>query len=260
MKKKLVVLAFIGAAISVFAPKSKAYDVIKDTAFQRNFPVFKQALSKDWPDQKKAAAYFAGQAEQESCASQSKCWNEKTEAFSYEAMKSGKAREYGFGISQITITKSFDNFTALKKANSNLNGWTFDKRFDAGYQFIAMFTLDRQCYNQVKFATTDYDRYAFMFSCYNGGYGGILKDRAVCRATKGCDQDKWWGHVEKTSTKSKVPSKIYGGQSMFDINRAYPKNIMQLRSKKYEPLLQDYINPEKPSGAATKIASTTKAA
>jgi opacity protein-like surface antigen len=250
MKKKLVV-AILAAAVSVFASTANAYDVIKDTAFQRNFPAFKKALNEDWPVQKKAAAYFAGQAEQESCASQRMCWNEKTEAFSYNDMLSGKAREYGFGISQITITKNFNNFTALKKENKNLAGWEFDKRFDAEYQFIAMFTLDRQCYNQVKWAGKEDDRYAFMFSCYNGGYGGIIKDRAVCRATKGCDQNLWWNNVENTSTKSKVPSKVYGGQSMFSINRAYPKNIMKLRAKKYVPLLQDFTKPDIPLGMQT---------
>jgi len=226
--KKIIFLFCI-----LFMNTAFAYDVINDTKFKESLPKFKDALVNDWPSQANKAEYFAGQAEQESCASKFKCWNPTTE------LKT--SREYGFGIPQITITKSFNNFTGLKKQNSKLAAWKYEDRFNAYYQFIGMFTLNRTCWNQVKWAGKVDDRYAMMFSCYNGGYGGIIKDRAICKATKGCNENLWWGNIEKYSTKSKVPYKGYG-KSFYQINREYPYNIMRIRHKKYIPYVQDLHN------------------
>lgn len=219
--------------LSMLTSKAEAYDVINDTKFKQSLPSFKDAIVNDWPTMNPKSHYFAGQAEQESCASRTKCWNPTTE------LKT--SREYGFGIPQITITSKFNNFTGLKQQNAKLKNWQWEQRYDPYYQFIAMFTLNRTCYNQVKWAGKEEDRMAMMFSCYNGGYGGILKDRAICSNTKGCNPNLWFNNIEKYSTKSKVAVKGYG-KSFFEINREYPKNIMYVRSPKYKPYLKDVAN------------------
>jgi membrane-bound lytic murein transglycosylase MltF len=76
-------------------------------------------------------------------------------------------------------------------------------------------------------------------AAYNGGLGGLAQDRRLCRATPGCDQSKWTGHVEKTSYKAKIAVKGYG-KSFFEINREYVRNVMNIRKAKYT----GYFKPE----------------
>ena len=100
--------------------------------------------------------------------------------------------------------------------------------------------MDRIAYKQITFASSDFERQAFMFSAYNGGAGGVFKDRALCRATTGCDQNKWFGNVEKYSFKSKVAAKGYG-KSFFEINREYVQGIMNSRWIKYMTTWNKYM-------------------
>lgn len=233
--KRRILITLISCIFAILSilfsiKEAYAYNVIKDTMFNETFPHFKRALVEEWPDMISNGHYFAGQSEKESCASRTKCWNPRAE------LKT--SREYGFGIPQITITKRFNNFEGLKQQNSRLRNWKFEDRFNPYYQFIAMFTLNKTCYRQTKWATKKQDHMAMMFSCYNGGYGGIIKDRAICRDTAGCNPTLWFNNIEKYSTKSKVAAKGYG-KSFFEINREYPHTIMFQRSEKYKPYLKD---------------------
>jgi len=173
---------------------------------------------------------LAAQIEQETCASltSKKCWNPKAE------LKT--SREYGFGLGQLTVTPQFNNFKAAKGWDRSLAGWEWSDRFDPAMQLRALVAYDRNLYLQVKFAATPEDRLAFTFSAYNGGLGGVLKDRRMCAAIKGCNPNVWFGHVERHSFRSKTAVKGYG-QSFFDVNRGYVRNIMVIRAVKYRGLL-----------------------
>ena len=230
-KENRVKRLFIFLAFTLFSINTFAYSIINDTKFKEVLPDFKDAFITEWPAMAVLRPqYFAAQSEKESCAGKTKCWNPKVEFKT--------SREYGFGIPQITITSTFNNFENLKKANSKLKNWEYSDRYNAYYQFIAMFTLNKTCWNQTKWAGAYDDHYAMMFSCYNGGYGGILKDRAICAKTKGCNKDLWFGHIEKYSTKSKTPVNGYG-KSFYQINREYPREIMYTRYQKYVPYVAD---------------------
>jgi hypothetical protein len=173
---------------------------------------------------------IAGQIEQETCASIKKCWNPKTE------LKT--SREYGFGLGQLTIaykadgTERMNNFKYAKTLDKSLADWKWEDRYNPSYQIRTMIVMDRIAYNQMSFAKNDIERQAFMFSAYNGGVGGVLKDRTLCKATKGCDPSVWFGNVEKYSFKNKVAVKGYG-KSFFEINREYVQFIMNTRWMKY---------------------------
>lgn len=193
-------------------------------------PVLSSVIASLWPAMADPPL-IAAQIEQETCITlkHSKCWNPRAE------LKT--SREYGFGLGQITITSRFNNFVAAKGWDKSLAGWQWEDRYDPEMQLRAVVAYDRNLYHQVApLAATEANRLAFMFSAYNGGYGGLIKDRALCRASPGCDPSRWTGHVERTSFRSRTAAKGYG-KSFFEINREYVRNIMVVRSPKYREVM-----------------------
>lgn len=188
-------------------------------------PVLASVTLALWPDMPDPAL-LAAQVEQETCISltHSKCWNPRAE------LKT--SREYGFGLGQLTVTKKFDNFKAAKGWDKSLADWQWGQRYDPQMQLRALVAYDRNLYRSVTFGQTDRDRLAFMFSAYNGGLGGLIKDRRLCASTPGCDQNRWVGNVEHTSFRARTAVSGYG-KSFFQINREYVHNIMVVRSPKY---------------------------
>ena len=176
---------------------------------------------------------LAGQVEQETCISlkHSKCWNPRAE------LKT--SREYGFGLGQITITDRFNNFEIIKQMDSKLQAWEWADRYNPRMQLRALVVYDRHIYFSVKKLTdSPYDRMAFMFCAYNGGVGGLIKDRNICKGISGCDPSKWFGHVEKYTYRNTKPVSGYK-KSFFDINREYVYNILKVRGPRYK---EDWSN------------------
>jgi len=194
-------------------------------------PILKSIINNTWSNVS-MYSLFAGQVEQETCITltHKKCWNPYAEL--------NTSREYGFGLGQITISydasgkERFNNFIELKKINKKLEKWEWKDRFNPNYQLEALVSYDKYIYNLIKWNCKDYDRLAFTLSAYNGGLGGVIKDRQLCEKTKGCDSSKWFGNVEKTSYKAKTSVSGYG-KSFFEINREYVNNILNKRRYKY---------------------------
>jgi hypothetical protein len=201
-------------------------------------PVLVSCQRNIWPKAPESWT-LAGLVEQESCITltHSKCWNSKSE------LKT--AREYGFGLGQITITKSFNKFEELKSTYASLRNWFWDDRYNANYQLIAIVEMNLGLWR--KWASdpgaTLNDQWAFVLSSYNGGASGVMQDRLLCSNTKGCDQSKWFGNVELTSLKSKVPQPAYGNKSWYTINRTYVYNVLMLRRAKYKSFWEQSNGP-----------------
>lgn len=191
-----------------------------------------------WPDAPGPAGWAAAQVHKESCitAKHSKCWNPKVE------LKT--AREYGFGLSQVTIsyrqdgTERFNVFKELKASDARLRNWAWEDRYNPTMQLRAMLIKNKIGYRTITGAYNDVEHLAFSLAGYNGGLGGVLSDRRLCQGTRGCDPSRWFGHVERTSNKSRVKWQGYG-QSPFDINRAYPVTILYTLRPQYEPYFKD---------------------
>lgn len=225
------------AAVALLVTASAAVVTIPKGAVT-HLPELKTAIEKNWSTLSRPAL-IAGQIEQESCISltNSRCWNSNVE------LKT--AREYGFGLGQITIAYDkagkvrFDNFQESKRQfSSALSDWKWEDRFNASYQLTTIVLMDKNLYNRSQSLTPrDEDRLAFMFASYNGGFGGLLQDRKLCQGIKGCDGTKWFGHVENQSFKSRTKVKGYG-ESAYDINRGYVRQIINQRSQKYIPYLE----------------------
>lgn len=202
-----------------------------------HLPVLRQAQLAAWPDAP-MPAFLGAQVEQESCITlkHSKCWNPRVE------LKT--KREYGFGLGQFTIayrddgSVRFNKWAEMRAKYPSLRGWTWENRFDPGYQLTAMVELDKSIYRLWPDSATAHDRLGFTLSGYNGGEGHVRQDRLLCRNTRGCDPARWFGHVEHHSVKSRVPFKGYG-KSPYEINREYPRNVLGFRMPKYQPFFRE---------------------
>lgn len=196
-------------------------------------PTLRAAQLQTWPDAPRPA-FLAGQVEQESCISLTSqhCWNPNVQLRT--------SREWGRGLGQITTAYNadgsvrFDMQAQLRAEYASLRGWTADRWADPHYQLLALVEMDHGIYRRVGDSASDVDRLAFTLSSYNGGESGVRQDRLLCRNTAGCDPSKWTGNVDRTSVKSRAPFKGYGA-SPYEINRTYVRNVLWVRSAKYQP-------------------------
>jgi hypothetical protein len=184
-----------------------------------------------WPDSP-TPHFLAGQVELETCLSLShpKCWSPRAELRT--------AREYGFGFGQITVayrpdgSVRFNKFDELRREHAALRGWQWGDRFNPGLQLTAKVLMMQRLYGSQRGAQDEREQYTFALVAYNGGQGGLLQDRLLCRNTSGCDAARWWGNTELHSTKSRKALAGYGGRSPYSISRAYPRDI-ELKAARY---------------------------
>ncbi len=178
--------------------------------------------------------HLAGLIEQETCIrlDHPKCWNPRAE------LKT--SREYGYGLGQTTIayradgSVRFDKQSELRAAHASLRDWTFERRFEPRYQLTAIVEMTLNIWRRTTPAATTTDHWAFVLSAYNGGEAHVRRDRLLCGNTPGCDRDRWFGHVELHSVKSREPWRGYG-RSPYEINRGHVRNVIKIRSGKYRP-------------------------
>lgn len=198
-------------------------------------PVLVEKQRQVWPRAPEPWT-LAGLVEQESCISltHSRCWNPRAELRTH--------REYGFGFGQVTVayradgSERFNVFNDLRAQHASLRDWTWENRYDPGFQLTAIVEMNRGLWLRIAAnpGATVTDQWAFVLSSYNGGVAGLLQDRRLCANSRGCDPDRWFGHVETHSLKSRVPQPGYGGRSWFDINRGHVRNVMTIRRDKYQ--------------------------
>lgn len=207
----------------------------------KNLPILREVAKLKWAEYE-TPSIFASQAEKESCNSlkHKNCWSGQAELKTF--------REYGFGLGQITIAYNadgsvrFNKFEELKSADADLKNWKFEDRYNVRMQSVALVILNRINYTAIKKfnPASPEEHTAMMLAAYNGGLGGVTNDISLCKKTKGCDPTRWYGNVERHTKKSKTKYKGYG-QSVADINRVYPFDIMYTRRTKYLKFFDDKI-------------------
>ena len=228
MKKLAMAIIFV-LGLSV-APFCYGKDKILERA-KPYLPLIKKAQVDYWPTMKRPSL-FAGQIEQETGGK----WSPRAE------LKT--SREYGFGLTQITIAydkfgkERFNNFKAVKAMHKDMASWTWENRYDPSFQIKGMVLMDMNYYRMLHLPVEmpESEKYLFVIAAYNGGVGGTLADRKLCAKKKGCNPNKWYGNVELTSNKSKVKYKGYG-KSFFEINREYVSNIDKRWAVRYAQFL-----------------------
>jgi hypothetical protein len=184
----------------------------------RNLPHLAAAYRAQWPDAP-LKHIPAGQIEQESG------WNEKAHLHT--------SREDGYGLGQMTVTKTFNIFTdAVKyKALKNWN-WKADP-YNPLYQLTFLVLQDKDNFLQTKAINAE-ERWKISLVKYNAGEGRINVRRRYAIAA-GLPTDRWTGGLELAHGPSEV-SILYGRPLWKAVNE-YPKIIFQ-RGQKYKGAIQ----------------------
>lgn len=201
-------------------------------------PLLKAEQHAHWPGMHQPSS-LAGQVEQETCISLThpRCWSPRAELRT--------PREQGVGLPQITRAFGahgrlrFDSLAELRaQFPRQLAGWAWDAPtlHDPALQLRALVLMDYRNWQAITSTSTPRERLAMTLAAYNGGLRGLAADRALCSATAGCDARAWFGHVERTCTKSQTAAPGYG-QSFCAINRHYPVAIERRRAK-YVPAME----------------------
>lgn len=192
------------------------------------FGMINELTTEYWPDLS-MRSYIPAQIEKESL------WNPKAQLC---VPKPSCSRELGIGFGQFTITPRMNVWLEVKNRYKVLNDWRWEDRFDPRYQITAMLLYNKDIYKRCRpLMSNEWGALACTASSYNGGFGGFSADRRLCSNTAGCEPTRWTGHIELTSTKSKVRVPGYG-EPFYYINRGYVRRIMTESSPKYVPYVQ----------------------
>lgn len=198
-------------------------------------PTLKTEQSAHWANHPRPAVLGA-LVEHESCITlqHSRCWN--------PASRLKSAREEGAGLGQITRAyradgmPRFDALAEMRDRHPALREWSWANVYErADLQLRAVVLMSRDNYEALRMVEDPMQRLAFADAAYNGGVGGVQKERRACGMTPGCDPQRWFGHVERTCLKSRAP--LYGSRSACDINRHHVKDVIVVRAPKYEAWL-----------------------
>lgn len=231
----LVALAIvIYGLLALFGSVAKAQDVRTFIPPQAELhrDTLRYELTSAWPGHPMPSAVPA-LIEHESCISltHSRCWNAKS--------RLKTAREEGAGLGQITRAWNpdgslrFDALAEMRARHSELRELSWSNVYQRpDLQLRTLVLMSRDNYRALGVIADPGQRLAFADAAYNGGLGGVQKDRRACQIKPGCDPQRWWGNVELTCTKSRVA--LYGQRSACDINRHHVRDVLTVRAPKYE--------------------------
>lgn len=235
MKRLVLVLTAFLLSGQVLAQNVKTY--IPPAAFEW-LPVIHTEVQRVFSCAP-SLGYFGGLGEQESCISlkHSKCWN------THSTLKTD--RELGVGLFQITKayrkdgTVRFDTLSDLRnKYRSELKDLSWDNVATRGdLQIRAMVLLVKDVYDGLYMVTDPMERLKMTDSGYNQGLRAVYNDRQLCGLTKGCNPQRWFDNVEKTSSRAGVV--IYGARTAESINREHVSSVFKLRLPKYDNYYQE---------------------
>jgi hypothetical protein len=237
----LVALALIiNGMLGVFGPRATAAPIDARSYVPANatqhLPTLRAEQAAHWPDHP-APVLLAGLIEQESCISltHSRCWSPTSR------LKS--AREEGAGLGQITRawrsdgSLRFDAMAEQRAAHRELAELSWANVYQRpDLQLRTIVLMSRELYRTAaRVVPATMPALQMADAAYNGGWGGVQSDRRACQIKPGCDPSQWFGHVERTCTKSRAP--LYGSRSACDINREHVEMVFRVRSVKYAPLM-----------------------
>lgn len=234
MIRYVIVLCLLLISYSTQAQNVKTY--IPSNAFLY-LPMLKVEQSKFFPELP-VPAYMPALVEHESCISltSKRCWSPESE------LKSAREQGVGFGQTTRAYNKAGKvRMDALKDIRDRHNAelrelsWLNIKQ-RPDLQLRALVLISKDNYKALFQITDPSARLQMSDAAYNGGLGGLRKERTACGFAKDCDPQYWFGHVERYCLKSKTA--IYGSRSPCDINRHHVSDVFNTRLPKYATLYQ----------------------
>lgn len=230
----LVALAIVlYGLLGLFGSVARAQDVrtyIPPAAEQYRL-MFQAEHDAHWPDHPRPEVLPA-LVEHESCISltHSRCWN--------PASRLKTHREEGAGLGQLTRAWAadgslrFDALAEMRERHPALKPLSWANIYERpDLQLRAVVLKVRSDYQALRMVSDPGVRLAFADAAYNGGLGGVQKERRACGMTAGCDPQQWFGHVDRVCLKSRQP--LYSGRSACDINRNHVFDVLVTRAPKY---------------------------
>lgn len=178
--------------------------------------------------------YIPALIEQESCITirHRRCWTSTAQLRSQ--------REEGAGLGQITRafrpdgSIRFDSLTEMvNRYRDELRGVNWSNIYikpDAQIRIIILMIRDKN--RRLFDVDTVEARLHMVNAAYNGGLGGLQRERRACAIAANCDPDIWFGHVERHCLKSRRA--LYGTRSACDINRTHVYSTFNIRLPKYQ--------------------------
>jgi hypothetical protein len=226
----LAIAIVFSTLLTVYAPRASAAELPPGAL--KYGPALMAERERYWPGHPDPAVLYA-LVEQESCITlkHPKCWN--------PAARLKTAREEGAGMGQITRayrsdgSLRFDTLADLRSRHASLEDMTWQNIYARpDLQLRAMVLLAKEAARPFRQTSAMLE---FGDAAYNGGVGGVQKERRACHLSPGCDASKWFGHVERHCLKSRQP--LYGGRSACDINREHVTGVFVIRPGKYRTLV-----------------------
>lgn len=225
----LIALAIvISALLSLFG--RGAHAAVPPQALQY-LPALAAEIDAHWPDAP-LREYMPGLIEHESCITltHSRCWSPTS--------RLKTAREEGAGLGQLTRAWAadgslrFDALDELRSIHPELRALSWANIYTRpDLQMRALVLKVRGDFQSLRAVADPLQRLAMADAAYNGGIGGLQRERRACQMATGCDPGRWWGHVERHCLKSRAA--LYGGRSPCDINRHHVADVINSRAPKY---------------------------
>jgi hypothetical protein len=230
----LVALSIVTLGLlMLFSGMARAQDVatVIPAAAQQHRATLASELRTQWPDHPRPEV-VAALIEHESCITlrHARCWSATSR------LKS--EREEGAGLGQITRAYKadgslrFDALAELRSRHPALSGLSWANVYSRpDLQIRALVLMSRDNYQALRMIAMAEPRLAFADAAYNGGLGGVQKERRACYLKAGCDPQQWFGHVELHCLKGRTA--LYGQRSACDINRHHVRDVLVTRAWKY---------------------------
>lgn len=232
----LAVAIFFHAVLGLFAGRAHAQTSAPppDPRAAVFAPIIKAESRAHWPDLPWPHYVAALLAHESGCPALRSCWSPTAKLKTH--------REEGAGLPQITRawradgSLRFDSLADMRNRHPSLRDMSWQTIYQRpDHQVRVAVLMGRGNWDALRLVDDHWERIAMTNAAYNGGLGGVQSDRRLCQITPGCDPQRWWGHVERTCTKSKTP--LYGKRSACDINRDHSTHVLKKELPKYRRLL-----------------------
>lgn len=232
----LVALALVfSAVLGLFAGRAHAAGSSGPDARAVPFaPTLRAEVREHWADLPWPHYVPALIAHESGCPALRSCWS--------PTARLKTAREEGAGLGQITRawrpdgSLRFDSLADMRNRHPQLREWSWSNVYSRpDLQIRGLVLMSRANWDALRLVADSWERLAMADAAYNGGLGGLQQDRRACQVMAGCDPQRWWGHVEKTCTKSRAA--LYGKRSACDINRHHVVLVLRHELPKYRRLL-----------------------